>query len=365
MADLLNQKPDVSTPRHEMEEIYREVSTARQALRDSYHNLQNIADYCDKNYMEAPDKRKALEGTMSLVTQTLASVACQVGVAARHVSDMLEVQSLMLQKEEARVRYVSQLLDIHVEKVARQKIGKLTTAKKFHHSQKIQNGQSRPLPAYTRIPLNFTSLDNTGHGILDSDLQLSKTGTMSRKISTKTMGQTLGRSRSREPVSPPIIPTPKVPCPIIPDTTIWGIPDPSTMNGDLPLPPPPPPSAFEMQQPLETGFYLPDTHTPLCSNLPPPPLPESEVNGSLWLPAPITEGIHMSSSKSLDSIDECLPPPPAIDNEEKSSENGHIFPGCTQLSTDDLPPPPAPYTVENAIIESFSSLDDLPPPPDL
>ncbi|KAG8566464.1 hypothetical protein GDO81_013262, partial [Engystomops pustulosus] len=118
-------------------------------------------------YFQAPDKRKALESTMSLVTQTLASVACQVGVAARHVSDMLEIQSLVLQKEEAKVRYISQLLDVHVDKVARQKIGKLTTAKKFHHTQKIQNGQNnRPMTSYTRIPINFNSLDNTGHGFM-------------------------------------------------------------------------------------------------------------------------------------------------------------------------------------------------------
>ncbi|XP_056404230.1 ABI gene family member 3-like isoform X2 [Hyla sarda] len=324
-------------------------------------SLSGCGILCASKVVLAPDKRKALESTMSLVTQTLASVACQVGVAARHVSDLLEVQSLMLQKEEVRVRYVSQLLDIHAEKVSRQKIGKLTTAKKFQHTQKIQSGQDRPLGSYTRMPINFTSLDNTGHGILDSDLQLSKTGTMSRKISVKTMSQTLGRSRSREPVSPPSIPAQKVPCPIFHD--------PSRMNGDLPLPPPeyPAPLALETQRPLEKGSCFPDQYTLMCSDLPPPP--EPEVNGSLLLPAPIME----------DLFDESLPPPPpAIDNDDKHSswltENGLTSPGCRELSADDLPPPPAPdYEVTNTVWPLNNGLtspgcrelsaDDLPPPP--
>ncbi|XP_066442917.1 ABI gene family member 3 isoform X2 [Eleutherodactylus coqui] len=309
MVDLMNETPDVSTPRLEMKDIYREVTTARQALRDSYQNLQNVADYCEKNYMEAPDKRKALESTMSLVTQTLASVACQVGVAARHMSDMLEVQSLILQKEEAKVRYVSQ----------------------------------------------------------DSDSQLSRTGTMSRK-SVKNMGQahnSMGRSsRVREPVIPPIIPAQMVPCPTSPDTTSPSFPCPTRMNGDFSLPPPERPASWT-QQSLETDVQFPD--------LPPPP--ESAENGSLWLPMPTIEDVPMSNCKSLESIDECFPPPPAVDNEEHSlwpTGNGFPPPACTEQSADDLPPPPAPeyemihtfWPGENAdTMDGSTSLDDLPPPP--
>ncbi|KAM4031618.1 uncharacterized protein ACNLHF_019031 [Anomaloglossus baeobatrachus] len=418
MAYLMNKTPDVSSTRLEMKDIYREVSTARQALKDSYQNLQDVADYCEKNFTEAPDKRKALESTMSLVTQTLASVACQVGVAARHVSDMLEVQSLMLQKEEVRVRYVAQLLDVHVEKVARQKIGKMTTAKKFQHCPKIQNGQNRPLGSYSRMPISFTSLDNTGHGITDSDSQLSRTGTMSRR-SVKTMGQTqssLGRnSRARDPVAPPYIPAQKFQCPISPDTISPKFANPTRINGDFPLPPPEPldPSTHQTQQSLETDSNFPDTYSLLYSDLPPPPPPESDVNGSLWLPAPIAEGSNFPDTyslpysdfpppspefdmngslwspthvmkdnqipicKSVERVDECFPPPPVIDNGENPSPwpigNGLTSLMGTQHSADDLPPPPAPdsemtqvsWAEENAdSMESSSYLDDLPPPPD-
>ncbi|XP_073537175.1 ABI gene family member 3 isoform X2 [Phyllobates terribilis] len=417
MAYLMNKTPDVSSPRHEIKDIYREVFTARQALRDSYQNLQDVADYCEKNYMEAPDKRKALESTMSLVTQTLASVACQVGVAARHVSDMFEVQSLMLQKEEIRVRYVSQLLDIHMEKVARQKIGKMTTAKKFQHSPKIQSGQnSRPLGSYSRMPISFTSLDNTGHGIMDSDSQLSRTGTMSRRISVKTMSQTHGslgkNSRVRDPITPPYIPAQKFQCPVSPDTIFPNFAYPTEINSDLPLPPPEhqDPSTLQAQRSLKTRSNFPDTCSLPCSDLPPPP-PESDVNGSLWLPAPIIKGPSISDPyslpysdlpppppesdgngslwlpapiikdnqipicESLQSVDVCFPPPPATDNAEKHSPwpigNGLTSHICTEHSADDLPPPPDSemtntlWPGEDAdTMESKTYLDDFPPPPD-
>ncbi|XP_073428839.1 uncharacterized protein [Dendrobates tinctorius] len=416
MAYLMNKTPDVSSPRHEMKDIYREVSTAREALRDSYQNLQDVADYCENNYMEAPDKRKALESTMSLVTQTLASVACQVGVAARHVSDMLEVQSLMLQKEEVRLRYVSQLLDIHVEKVARQKIGTMTTAKKFQHCPKIQSGEkSRPLGSYSRMPISFTALDNTGHGIMDSDSQLSRTGTMSRKISVKTMGQThgsLGRnSRLRDPVTPPYIPAQKFQCPISPDTISPNFSHPAEINCDLPLPPPEhqDPFTLETQRSLEAGSNFPDAYSLPCVDLPPPPEsdmngslwlpapiitgpnfpdpysfpcsdhppppPESDVNGTLWLPAPVIKDNEIPICKSQQSVDECFPPPPVIDNTENQLPwpigNGLTSPACTRPSAADLPPPPdsemtsALWPGEDAdTTESTTYLDDFPPPPD-
>ncbi|XP_073537178.1 ABI gene family member 3 isoform X5 [Phyllobates terribilis] len=359
MAYLMNKTPDVSSPRHEIKDIYREVFTARQALRDSYQNLQDVADYCEKNYMEAPDKRKALESTMSLVTQTLASVACQVGVAARHVSDMFEVQSLMLQKEEIRVRYVSQ----------------------------------------------------------DSDSQLSRTGTMSRRISVKTMSQTHGslgkNSRVRDPITPPYIPAQKFQCPVSPDTIFPNFAYPTEINSDLPLPPPEhqDPSTLQAQRSLKTRSNFPDTCSLPCSDLPPPP-PESDVNGSLWLPAPIIKGPSISDPyslpysdlpppppesdgngslwlpapiikdnqipicESLQSVDVCFPPPPATDNAEKHSPwpigNGLTSHICTEHSADDLPPPPDSemtntlWPGEDAAdtMESKTYLDDFPPPPD-
>ncbi|XP_063819624.1 ABI gene family member 3 isoform X2 [Pseudophryne corroboree] len=305
-----------------------EISTTRQALRDSYQNLYNVADYCEKNYMEAPDKHKALENTMSLVTQTLASVACQVGTAAQHLSDMLEKQSQRLQQEEARVLLISQLLDIHVEKVSRQKIGRMTTAKRFQHTEKILYQDTKgPLNSYTRVPINFTSLDDTGHGIKDTDTQLSKTGTMSRKITMKSMSQTnssLRRSfRVKEPVVPPLIPEQKFPNSLIFQGSSPNLSDMPEINGDHMLPPPP--ALFEFGDPLAQ-------ETPLL----------------------LERASQFSICKSLQNTDDFPPPPPVpentIMNKLQHTENGNF-----QVTR---------HNDASALFVGPTSLDDLPPPPD-
>lgn len=60
-----------------------------------------------------------------------------------------------------------QFLDIHEEKVYRRKIGSLTMSKKFPRTEKIVYGEHKgPQSTYARNPINFSSLDNTGHGIM-------------------------------------------------------------------------------------------------------------------------------------------------------------------------------------------------------
>ncbi|KAM5136002.1 ABI gene family member 3 [Mantella aurantiaca] len=336
-----------------MTDNYREVSAARQALRDSYQNLQNVADYCEKNYMEAPDKRKALENTMALVTQTLASVVSQVGIAARYMSDILEEQSKVLQKEEAKVRLISQFLDIHEEKVYRRKIGSLTISKKFPHTQKIMYGEHKgPQSTYARNPINFSSLDNTGHGIMDNETQqLSKTGTMSRKVSTKSVSlaqNSFGRScRKKDPVAPPLVPD-MFPCSEIPNGTSSSVPSSPSINFDLPLPP----------------LHALSEHCDL-------PVHERQTTG------PDSWSSHVSST---DNIEDFLPPPPALDYAMTDTcwpkVNGSQLFSCTSAEyiDDFLPLPPLPeYEITDSYWSSgnapdvppcLPSLDDLPPPPD-
>ncbi|XP_073463917.1 ABI gene family member 3 isoform X1 [Aquarana catesbeiana] len=334
-----------------MTDNYRELSAARQALRDSYQNLQNVADYCEKNYMEAPDKRKALENTMSLVTQTLASVVSQVGIAARYMSEMLEEQSLVLQKEEAKVKIISQLIDIHGEKVSRRKIGGLTISKKFPRTQKIVYGENKgPQSTYVRNPINFSSLDNMGHGIVDSETQqLSKTGTMSRKISVKSMTQaqnSFGRScRIKDPVAPPLVPDVFQQ---IPNGTASSIPNSPIMGNNLPLPPLP--VLFEHCDPPAderhtTGSDAWFSHFSPTDNtdefLPPPPTNDYAMTDTCW---PKVNGSQLSGYSLAEYIGDSLPPPPAPEFETTGSY-------WSSGNASDVPPCPPP-------------LDDLPPPPD-
>lgn len=103
---------------------------------------------------------------------------------------------------------------MHKEKVSRREIGSLTVSKRFPSHQKITSPPNPPsLEPYYRKPLNFSILDDIGHGIKDHSTQLSRTGTLSRKgikIATQSAG-TMGRStRVPEPIQPPVIPEGKL-----------------------------------------------------------------------------------------------------------------------------------------------------------
>lgn len=55
---------------------------------------------------------------------------------------------------------------MHKEKVSRREIGSLTVSKRFPSHQKITSPPNPPsLEPYYRKPLNFSILDDIGHGI--------------------------------------------------------------------------------------------------------------------------------------------------------------------------------------------------------
>ncbi|NXJ36614.1 ABI3 protein, partial [Ciconia maguari] len=192
----------------------RDIPAGRQVLRDHHCNLHRVADYCESNYLQASDKRKALEETMALSTQSLASVTYQVSSLATAFLRLLDLQAAELRKVEADVSCVAQRVDMHKEKVSRREIGSLTVSKRFPSYQKIVPPPSPPcLEPYYRKPLNFSILDDIGHGIKDHSTQLSRTGTLARKgiKSAAQAAGTLGRStRVPEPVRPPVVPESKL-----------------------------------------------------------------------------------------------------------------------------------------------------------
>uniref|UniRef100_A0A8C5QQK2 Abl-interactor homeo-domain homologous domain-containing protein n=1 Tax=Leptobrachium leishanense TaxID=445787 RepID=A0A8C5QQK2_9ANUR len=305
---------DESTARRSLQDHYISINTARQALSSSYQNLQNVADYCEKNYMEASDKQKALQDTMSLVTQTLASVASQIVVASGAVVCMLEEQNHILLQEDRKLCFISQLVDIHSEKVSRQKIGSLTTRRRFPPTEKILNVEKlQRQTSYTRHPLNFTSLDNVGNGIIDSDSQFTKTGTMSRRASSKSLTQkpgSLGRSsRANTPILTPLIPEGKFTPP--PTPPVVNVPSPVSPVFSCSSSFPPPLSANDPYGVNQSG--LADFPPPLDMNDFPPPM-DYEMNVSPWFSSPIEE----ETMSSLQEFEDSLPPPPPPDYEMKN-----------------------------------------------
>ncbi|XP_070784113.1 abl interactor 1a isoform X14 [Enoplosus armatus] len=204
--------------------LEEEIPAGKRALVESYQNLTRVADYCENNYVQAQDKRKALEETKAYTTQSLASVAYQINALANNVLQLLDIQASQLRRMESSINHISQTVDIHKEKVARREIGILTTNKNTARTHKIIAPANVERPVrYIRKPIDYTVLDDVGHGVKwlkakqHGNNQSIRGGTLSRTNpptqkppSPPMSGRgTLGRNTSYktlEPVKPPTVP---------------------------------------------------------------------------------------------------------------------------------------------------------------
>ncbi|XP_067229828.1 abl interactor 2b isoform X9 [Chanodichthys erythropterus] len=146
--------------------LEEEIPAGRGALLDSYANLERVAEYCESNYIQSPDKHRALEETKSYTTQSLASVAYLINTLANNVLQMLDIQASQLRRMESSINHISQTVDIHKEKVARREIGILTTNKNTSRTHKIIAPANPERPVrYIRKPIDYSLLDDVGHGV--------------------------------------------------------------------------------------------------------------------------------------------------------------------------------------------------------
>ncbi|XP_055967898.1 abl interactor 2 isoform X10 [Sorex fumeus] len=173
--------------------LEEEIPGGRRALFDSYTNLERVADYCENNYIQSTDKQRALEETKAYTTQSLASVAYLINTLANNVLQMLDIQASQLRRMESSINHISQTVDIHKEKVARREIGILTTNKNTSRTHKIIAPANLERPVrYIRKPIDYTILDDIGHGV---------------KVSTQNMkmgGLPRTTPPTQKPPSPPM-----------------------------------------------------------------------------------------------------------------------------------------------------------------
>ncbi|XP_028930350.1 ABI gene family member 3 isoform X2 [Ornithorhynchus anatinus] len=317
----------------------QEIPAAQKALKDNEHSLLRVADYCENNYLQVEDKRKALEETMAFTTQSLASVAYQISHLAGQLLRLLDLQTTGLRQVEADVCTLSQTVAMHIEKVARRDIGTLATVQRPASHKKIAYPENLPTRGpYYRKPINFGSLDHIGHGIKDLSTRLSRTGTLSRKSGKAGAAPgsgTLGRAaRVPEPVQLPVVPEGKLsaassPFPLTSGSvegacggpSAKGITDPPSPPFLPPAPPsdcnflpPPVPEVLEQLPPPPPPPGDPTSPTPAAFIPPPPPLPPPLPE--LGLPLPL----DLLPPPEPESLDLPPPPPPSFDPEETAWE---------------------------------------------
>ncbi|KAM4559736.1 abl interactor 2b isoform 16-T16 [Odontesthes bonariensis] len=175
--------------------LEEEIPAGRSALLDSFTNLERVAEYCESNYVQSPDKQRALEETKNYTTQSLASVAYLINTLANNVLQMLDIQASQLRRMESSINHISQTVDIHKEKVARREIGILTTNKNTSRTHKIIAPANPERPVrYIRKPVDYSLLDDMGHGVKASAQNM------------KAGGVTLPRTNppTQKPPSPPM-----------------------------------------------------------------------------------------------------------------------------------------------------------------
>ncbi|XP_054975872.1 abl interactor 2 isoform X25 [Sorex araneus] len=342
--------------------LEEEIPGGRRALFDSYTNLERVADYCENNYIQSTDKQRALEETKAYTTQSLASVAYLINTLANNVLQMLDIQASQLRRMESSINHISQTVDIHKEKVARREIGILTTNKNTSRTHKIIAPANLERPVrYIRKPIDYTILDDIGHGVKVSTQNmkmggLPRTTPPTQKPPSPPMSGkgTLGsgssggshpssRSSSREnsgsgSVGVPIaVPTPSPPS-VFPGHPVQFYSmnrpvarhTPPTIGGSLPYRRPPSiTSQTSLQNQMNGGpFY---SQNPV--SLAPPPPSILQVTPQLPLMGFV--------ARVQENISDTPPPPPPVEEP--------VF--------DESPPPPPPpedYEEEEAAVVEYS-----------
>ncbi|KAM8748882.1 abl interactor 2-like isoform 1-T1 [Acanthopagrus schlegelii] len=220
--------------------LEEEIPAGRRALLDSFTNLERVAEYCETNYVQAADKHQALEETKSYTTQSLASVAYLINTLANNVLQMLDIQASQLRRMESSVNHISQTVDIHKEKVARREIGILTTNKNTTRSHKIVAPANPERPVrYIRKPIDYSVLDDIGHGVkvngqqnmkLGGGLSRSNPPTQKPPSPPRAGKGILGKNspyRTLEPVRPPVVPNDYVSSPTRNNMATGQLPSPA------------------------------------------------------------------------------------------------------------------------------------------
>ncbi|XP_066201219.1 abl interactor 2 isoform X18 [Saccopteryx leptura] len=357
--------------------LEEEIPGGRRALFDSYTNLERVADYCENNYIQSADKQRALEETKAYTTQSLASVAYLINTLANNVLQMLDIQASQLRRMESSINHISQTVDIHKEKVARREIGILTTNKNTLRTHKIiaPTNLERPV-RYIRKPIDYTILDDIGHGVKVST-QNMKMGGLPRTTpptqkppSPPLSGKgTLGsgssggshpssRSSSREnsgsgSVGVPIaVPTPSPPSVFPAPAGSAGTPPLPATSAPAPAPLVPatvpsstaPDAAAGGAQTLADGFTSPTP--PVVSSTPPTghPVQFYSMNRPASRHTPPTVGGSLPYRR-----------PPSLTSQTSLQNQMNGGPFYSQNPVSDTPPPPPP--VEEPVF------DESPPPP--
>ncbi|XP_052254262.1 abl interactor 1-like isoform X2 [Dreissena polymorpha] len=349
--------------------IDHEIPDGRRSLQENFNNLEQVAQYCQENYLNAKDKRKALEETKNFTTHSLASVAYQINNLATNFLKLLDLQQNQLAEMESNVNHLAQTVNIHKEKVARREIGVLTTNRTTTRPVGVKNGiifpeQGEKPTKYQRKNIDYSVLDDIGHGVKSGGtVSAAASSSGSRHGSISSMRP--DTAPSEQPPTPPQPGTPqgggslsralgtqylkeqgpyRTPAPAVAPPTVPGdYMSREQMMGVIQVPgsrqfqqspyAPSAPQTMMGPQRLPPGMGMPyapgmggqvGVARPISSNAMPPPPPTPGM----------MQDSRMSQIRGQTSVDEGLPPPPTELSPGRASQNISF--------EEEAPLPPAP-----------------------
>ncbi|XP_064874854.1 abl interactor 2-like isoform X11 [Oncorhynchus nerka] len=354
--------------------LEEEIPAGRSALLDSFTNLERVAEYCESNYVQSPDKHRALEETKNYTTQSLASVAYLINTLANNVLQMLDIQASQLRRMESSINHISQTVDIHKEKVARREIGILTTNKNTSRTHKIIAPANPERPVrYIRKPIDYSLLDDMGHGVKASAQNIkagaaglprtnpptqkppsppmSGKGTIGSGSSGGSHPSSSSRSSSRENSGSGSVGLPiAVPTPAPPPTAFPGAPQFFSMNRPVqPLNPPAVGGSLPYRRPASlTG--QPNSNMPLALNQPNggPHFNQVPVSDVPPPPPPIEEAVFEEPTPP--------PPPPEDYEDDEEEEESAVVEYSDPYAEED--PPWAPRTYMEKVVAIYDYAAD-------
>ncbi|CAH8546176.1 unnamed protein product [Schistosoma margrebowiei] len=179
-----------------MRMIESRLEDSRHKLMETSNNIEKAAAFCSEKYLVNPESN-TLDESLELATQSVCAVAHEVNRFASQFLEALEYQSYQTTDLSDKISKLKM-----AKKVARKAVGSCTVSRVpivYQHETVLPE----PPQKYIRQPINFSILDNVGHGIPTQDpvsnyygQSFIQAATLTRRGSSSVSGQLPGRQHS-------------------------------------------------------------------------------------------------------------------------------------------------------------------------
>ncbi|CAH8520332.1 unnamed protein product [Heterobilharzia americana] len=169
-----------------MRHIENRLADAKSRLLATGSNIERAAAFCSEKYLVNPGGN-TLDESLELATQSICAVAREINSFASSFFEALDYESCQIGNLSDKIS------KLKMEKVARKAVGSCTVSRVpvvYQHEAVVPE----PPQKYIRQPINFSILDNIGHGVATQEPIPNQYGqpflqaaTLTRRMSCRTV----------------------------------------------------------------------------------------------------------------------------------------------------------------------------------